>query len=29
MSTLRDEALLLIENDVTTIGEVLRSVYIA
>ena len=29
MRTLRDEALRLIEEDVTTIGEVLRSVYIS
>jgi type IV pilus assembly protein PilB len=29
MRTLRDEALRVIEEDVTTIGEVLRSVYIA
>ncbi len=29
MRTLRDEALRLVEDDVTTIGEVLRSVYIA
>jgi type IV pilus assembly protein PilB len=29
MRTLRDEALRLVEEDITTIGEVLRSVYIA
>ena len=29
MSTLRDEALRLVEEDVTTINDVLRSVYIS
>ena len=29
MSTLRDEALRVVEEDVTTISDVLRSVYIS
>jgi hypothetical protein len=29
MSTLRDEALRVVEEDISTIGDVLRSVYIS